>query len=262
MAAMCSATVANPQQIPAQPMTPTHDRGTSPAQAAPPTTTPTIAAIHSCVLVGDDRPMPEYARPRAASRAGTSRSGAHTRNSSAAPERSAVRCRASGRGCGVATADTSTRRLRRRRRSGRTSGNGVAAVVGEGRRRRAGRDARTRRTVRSGQPQGSRRRRFVARGRIATGGVRARRSGRARAHPAGTARPTAVDVHVEVAVQAAPPDGSSRSSSAAPRSCSGRRVGKSTTSRIDPTSASSITNRSMPMPRPTVGGRPYSRARR
>ena len=33
---MCSATVAKPQQIPAQPTTPTHDRGTRSAQAAPP----------------------------------------------------------------------------------------------------------------------------------------------------------------------------------------------------------------------------------
>ena len=46
------------------------------------------------------------------------------------------------------------------------------------------------------------------------------------------------------------------------QSLSGRRVGKSTTSRIDGVSVSSITRRSMPMPRPPVGGRPYSRARR
>ena len=44
--------------------------------------------------------------------------------------------------------------------------------------------------------------------------------------------------------------------------CSGRSVGKSTTSRMDVVSVSSMTSRSMPMPSPTVGGRPYSSARR
>ena len=43
---------------------------------------------------------------------------------------------------------------------------------------------------------------------------------------------------------------------------SGRRVGKRTTSRMLAASASSMTNRSTPMPRPAVGGRPYSMARR
>ena len=46
------------------------------------------------------------------------------------------------------------------------------------------------------------------------------------------------------------------------QSCSGRSVGNRMTSRIDVVSVSSITRRSMPMPRPAVGGRPYSRARR
>ncbi len=41
---------------------------------------------------------------------------------------------------------------------------------------------------------------------------------------------------------------------------SGRRIGKRMTSRIDVTSASSMTSRSMPMPMPDVGGRPYSSA--
>ena len=46
------------------------------------------------------------------------------------------------------------------------------------------------------------------------------------------------------------------------QSCSGRSVGNRMTSRIDVVSVSSITRRSMPMPRPAVGGSPYSRARR
>ena len=46
------------------------------------------------------------------------------------------------------------------------------------------------------------------------------------------------------------------------QSCSGRSVGNRMTSRIDVVSVSSITRRSMPMPRPAVGGMPYSRARR
>ena len=46
------------------------------------------------------------------------------------------------------------------------------------------------------------------------------------------------------------------------QSCSGRSVGNRMTSRIDVVSVRSITRRSMPMPRPAVGGRPYSRARR
>ena len=40
-----------------------------------------------------------------------------------------------------------------------------------------------------------------------------------------------------------------------------RMYGKSSTSRIDAESVSSITRRSMPRPWPPVGGRPYSRAR-
>lgn len=43
---------------------------------------------------------------------------------------------------------------------------------------------------------------------------------------------------------------------------SGRRVGNRTTSRIDVTPANSITSRSIPIPRPAVGGNPYSNARR
>ena len=42
---------------------------------------------------------------------------------------------------------------------------------------------------------------------------------------------------------------------------SGRMYGNNNTSRIDAESVSSITNRSMPMPRPPVGGRPTSSAR-
>ena len=45
-------------------------------------------------------------------------------------------------------------------------------------------------------------------------------------------------------------------------STSGRSVGNRMTSLIVSTPASSITSRSMPMPRPPVGGMPYSRARR
>ena len=45
-------------------------------------------------------------------------------------------------------------------------------------------------------------------------------------------------------------------------SCSGRIVGNSTTSRMLSTPASSMATRSMPMPRPPVGGMPYSSARR
>src|SRR5690554_4914012 len=44
-------------------------------------------------------------------------------------------------------------------------------------------------------------------------------------------------------------------------STSGRMAGNSSTSRIEALSVSSITRRSMPMPSPAVGGRPYSRAR-
>ena len=54
------------------------------------------------------------------------------------------------------------------------------------------------------------------------------------------------------------PDGEHRGR----QSCSGRSVGNRMTSRIDVVSVSSITRRSMPMPSPAVGGRPYSRARR
>lgn len=43
---------------------------------------------------------------------------------------------------------------------------------------------------------------------------------------------------------------------------SGRMVGNSRTSRIDGASVSSMTKRSIPMPRPPVGGMPYSIARR
>ncbi len=42
---------------------------------------------------------------------------------------------------------------------------------------------------------------------------------------------------------------------------SGRRCGNRITSRIEPTPASTITSRSTPMPRPPVGGSPYSSAR-
>ena len=42
---------------------------------------------------------------------------------------------------------------------------------------------------------------------------------------------------------------------------SGRMVGKSMTSLIELESVSSITSRSIPIPRPPVGGIPYSRAR-
>ena len=42
---------------------------------------------------------------------------------------------------------------------------------------------------------------------------------------------------------------------------SGRNRGKRMTSRMDVTSASSMTSRSTPIPKPEVGGRPYSRAR-
>ncbi|CAM5288114.1 hypothetical protein RLIN73S_01293 [Rhodanobacter lindaniclasticus] len=42
---------------------------------------------------------------------------------------------------------------------------------------------------------------------------------------------------------------------------SGRMYGNSSTSRIEAESVSSITRRSMPMPRPPVGGRPTSSAR-
>src|SRR5260370_39994267 len=40
----------------------------------------------------------------------------------------------------------------------------------------------------------------------------------------------------------------------------GGSVGKARTPRIEGLSVSSMTSRSMPMPRPPVGGRPYSRA--
>ncbi len=46
------------------------------------------------------------------------------------------------------------------------------------------------------------------------------------------------------------------------QSCSGRRVGNRMTSRMLWVSVRSITRRSIPMPRPAVGGRPYSSARR
>ena len=42
---------------------------------------------------------------------------------------------------------------------------------------------------------------------------------------------------------------------------SGRMYGNSSTSRIEERPVSSITRRSMPMPRPPVGAMPYSRAR-
>lgn len=42
---------------------------------------------------------------------------------------------------------------------------------------------------------------------------------------------------------------------------SGRMYGNSSTSRIEAESVNSMTRRSMPMPSPAVGGRPYSRAR-
>src|SRR6185312_12768867 len=45
------------------------------------------------------------------------------------------------------------------------------------------------------------------------------------------------------------------------RGYSGLSCGNRTTSRIDAASVSSITRRSMPMPSPAVGGRPYSSAR-
>ncbi len=43
--------------------------------------------------------------------------------------------------------------------------------------------------------------------------------------------------------------------------CSGRRWGNKITSLIDVTPANNMTNRSIPMPIPPVGGRPYSSAR-
>ena len=43
---------------------------------------------------------------------------------------------------------------------------------------------------------------------------------------------------------------------------SGRRVGKRITSRMASAPLSSIASRSMPIPSPAVGGRPYSSARR
>ena len=144
----------------------------------------------------------------------------------------------------------------------RGRGDGLAAVVGAGTSQPRGRDARAVGRFGRGTRGGRGGHRFVSRRT-----VRRRRSGRVGPIVPGLSRQRrlahdTVDVHVEVAVQAPPPDGSSPASSATPRSCSGRRVGNSTTSRIEPTSASSITSRSMPMPRPTVGGRPYSRARR
>ncbi len=56
------------------------------------------------------------------------------------------------------------------------------------------------------------------------------------------------------------PPRAGRSSPGSPDS--GRRVGKAMTSRMLATSPRSMTSRSIPIPRPAVGGRPYSRARR
>ena len=51
-----------------------------------------------------------------------------------------------------------------------------------------------------------------------------------------------------------------RQKSAKSYSESGFIVGKSRTSRMDGASVNSMTRRSMPMPTPPVGGRPYSMA--
>ena len=74
---------------------------------------------------------------------------------------------------------------------------------------------------------------------------------RAQVHPAVRAPSTTV-----TATAPSPAGAGAASLTARPRPVPGRSVGNRTTSRMECTSASSIVRRSMPMPRPTVGGRP------
>ena len=56
-------------------------------------------------------------------------------------------------------------------------------------------------------------------------------------------------------------DGRAHAGDEDPHCCSGRNVGNKITSRMVGASASSMTSRSMPIPSPPLGGKPYSRAR-